>query len=84
MIEEKPNILNMLIQMLDKGYGDQRLWRAIISQAVKDLNASDKKVRMEAIEWFVRCGKDYRAVCKNANVLYWRLRQAIMKELKIV
>jgi hypothetical protein len=82
-IVRPPTVIELIIQRLDTGKGDQRLWRAIISQALKDLTSCRAERRKEATDWFVKARKDYRWICDNASISFWRLRKEVMKELKI-
>jgi hypothetical protein len=61
-----------------KNQGDQRMWCAVILQALDDATSDLKQTkpndRQDARDWFLKGGKDFRDVCSLAGLDHERVR----------
>ena len=62
--------------------GDLMLWRSVLIQAIKDATSKrNPSEKLEAIDWFLRGGKDFRLVCELAELEPSCVRNLVCKKL---
>lgn len=68
-------------------YGEQALWRAVITQALQDAASKSPKPealyeKSQAIWWLTECTKDFATVCDYADMNPYFVRAESKKALK--
>lgn len=54
---------------------EQRMWRAVILQALEDLFAKDSREQRDAVRWIFKNNKDFAMVCEFAEISPRHVRQ---------
>ena len=72
--------------MAEKFTPEQRLWRAVIAQAIEDalpLSGFSKNQyhQQKAWAWFYRNSTDYKMVCLNAGIDSQKLRRTLIEKV---